>query len=91
MDLITPTVFDPLIIPIDYSLTLKKRNIYICVFISRNSITKRAVGSVSYTPTEVLTILIFDEGAFNAEVKQYFSLFSWMIKKNSLDSYLVKS
>eukprot|EP00105_Crassostrea_gigas_P030833 XP_011453294.1 PREDICTED: uncharacterized protein LOC105346438 isoform X1 [Crassostrea gigas] len=33
----------------------------------RNSITKKAVRSVIFTPKEVITILIFDEDAFNAK------------------------
>lgn len=44
------------------------------MFLSRNSIIKKAVGSVIYTPTEVFTILIFDEDAFNAEVNIIFFL-----------------
>lgn len=35
-----------------------------------NEITRRSDGSEKYTPKEVLRVLIFEEDAFDAKVKQ---------------------
>lgn len=45
-------------------------NFFYCLPVFSNEITRRSGGSEKYTPKEVLRVLIFEEDAFDAEVKQ---------------------
>lgn len=43
---------------------------FYCLTVFSNEITRRSDGSEKYTPKDVLRVLIFEEEAFNAKVKQ---------------------
>lgn len=53
-----------------YKLFFSSEKNFVCLPVFSNEITRRSDGSEKYTPREVLRVLIFEEDAFDAKVKQ---------------------